>query len=294
MAEEVGAAVGHLRVGSRVCVHYLAFCGQCRYCAAGQEPFCATVEMIGKHRDGGFAEYVRAPAASVLELPEEIPFEAGAVMMCSSATALHAWNKAELAAGESVAIFGFGGLGFSALQLARALGAAEIFVVEVQEAKLRLAAGMGGIPIDPKLADPADQIGQATKGRGVDIALELAGLPATMDQAVRSLGIFGRAALVGLSDKSFPVAPYANLINKEARIIGVSDHLASELPGLLAMARAGRLEFPEKSLRAIPLEAAAINAALDVLEGKEEAGGKEEGRRKREEGCPIRTVVRAG
>jgi propanol-preferring alcohol dehydrogenase len=253
---------------------------------AGQEPFCASVEMMGKHRDGGFAEYVRVPAASVLPLPEEIEFEQGAVMMCSSATALHALNKAGLAAGETVAIFGFGGLGYSALQLARALGAAEVFVVERKEAKRRLVAGMGGIAIDPKRGDAAEQIRERTKGRGVDIALELAGDPATMDQAVRSVGIFGRAAMVGLSDKTFAVAPYANLINKEARIIGVSDHLASELPGLLGMAQAGRLAIPEKVLRHIPLEARTINAALDGLEGKEE--GKDE------EGCPIRTVIRPG
>ncbi len=68
--------------------------------------------MIGKHRDGGYAEFIKVPSRNVFVLPDEIPFEVGAVMMCSSATALHALQKARLNSGDSVAIFGFGGLGF--------------------------------------------------------------------------------------------------------------------------------------------------------------------------------------
>jgi propanol-preferring alcohol dehydrogenase len=87
-----------------------------------------------------------------------------------------------------------------------------------------------------------------------------------MDAAVRCLGIFGRAALVGLTQKSFEVAPYQNVINKEAEVIGVSDHLASELPLLLEMARDGRLRFPPNAIRTVPLEAASVNETLDALE----------------------------
>ena len=83
---------------------------------------------------------------------------------------------------------------------------------------------------------------------------------------MRCLGVFGRAALVGLTQKSFPIAAYQNVINKEAEIIGVSDHLASELPLLLEMARDGRLHFPPYAIRTIPLEAVAVNETLDALE----------------------------
>src|SRR5438477_442463 len=119
------------RQGDRVCVHYLVTCGQCRYCRRGLEQFCASGEMIGKHRDGGYAEFIVVPERSVFELPPEIPFEQGAIMMCSSATALHALNKARMRSGETVAIFGVGGLGISAIQLARHFGAAEVFAVEI-------------------------------------------------------------------------------------------------------------------------------------------------------------------
>jgi 2-desacetyl-2-hydroxyethyl bacteriochlorophyllide A dehydrogenase len=266
VAEKTGQNVKHIVPGDRVCVHYLATCGACHFCSIGREQFCTTGKMMGKHRDGGYAEWARAPARSVFVLPAEIPFEAGAVMMCSSATSLHALNKARLQPGESVAIFGFGGLGFSALQLAKARGAGDVYAVEINPAKLKTAADFGAIPVDAAKGDPARQIRQMTKGRGADVALEFTGVPETMDAAVRCLAILGRAALVGLTPKSFEVAPYQNVINKEAEVIGVSDHLASELPLLLELARDGKLRFPADTIQTIPLEAAVINETLDALE----------------------------
>src|SRR5881392_2733499 len=105
------------KTGERVWVHYLATCGQCAFCQRGTEQFCTTVQMIGKDRDGGFAEFIAVPERSVFHLPEEIPFEQGAILMCSSATSLHALRKARLRPGEIVAVFGIGGLGLSAIQL---------------------------------------------------------------------------------------------------------------------------------------------------------------------------------
>ena len=105
-----------------------------------------------------------------------------------------------------------------------------------------------------------------TSGAGVDVALELVGLPLTMRQAVQSLGKLGRAALVGLTQQSFEIAPYSEVLNKEGEIIGVSDHLASEIPSLLELARTRKLDLTDGIIRTIPLEAAAANTALDGLE----------------------------
>src|SRR6266481_2644733 len=141
--ERVGKDVSNVAAGDRVCVHYLVHCGHCHFCSRGLEQFCPEVQMIGKHRDGGYAEFITVPAKSTFALPNEISFEAGAIMMCSSATVLHTLNKARLKSGESIAIFGFGGLGFSALQLARALGSEGIYVVDINPAKLALAKTLG-------------------------------------------------------------------------------------------------------------------------------------------------------
>src|SRR6266446_3960257 len=96
MVEKVGAEVSGFEPGNRVCVHYLVTCGECAYCRQGSEQFCASGAMIGKHRDGGYAQFIVMPARSLFTLPEEIPFKHAAIMMCSSATSLHALNKARL------------------------------------------------------------------------------------------------------------------------------------------------------------------------------------------------------
>src|SRR6478609_6382431 len=167
--EEVGSDVTHLSAGDRVCVHYLAHCGSCEFCVRGLEQFCRSGQMIGKHRDGGYAELIKVPGANAFQLPDEIPFEVGAIIMCSSATALHALKKARLKAGESIAILGFGGLGFSAFQLARAFDCGDVYVVDVNRVKLASAAGMGAIAIDANMTDPVEEIREATNGRGVDV-----------------------------------------------------------------------------------------------------------------------------
>jgi propanol-preferring alcohol dehydrogenase len=266
VVEMGGSEVRTVKPDDRVCLHYLATCGTCEWCRAGNEQFCRDGQMIGKHRAGGYAEFILVPERSVFALPEEIPFPQGAILMCSAATSLHAIRQARLQPGESVAVFGAGGLGSSAIQLARAVGAAAVFAVDINPRKLEFAATLGATPIDAASDDPVTAIQELTDGRGVDVALELVGLPLTMQQAVGSLAIKGRAALAGITPESFPVAPYHEVINKEAEIIGVSDHLAAELPELIAFARDGTLNLAPVVTACIPLEANAINLALDRLE----------------------------
>lgn len=281
---QVGELVNGWRPGDRVCLHYLATCGHCAYCNQGTEQFCATGQMIGKHRDGGYAEFIVVPARSVFPLPDAIPFEQGAVMMCSSATALHALRKGRLAAGESVAVFGAGGLGMSAIQLAQALGALRVFAVDRDAGRLALAERLGAIPVrtdspsEDCQSSPADEIRRLNGGRGVDVALDFVGIAATLRPAIASLAPFGRAVAVGLGDQPVPIYPYQEIIGREAEIIGCSDHLASEIPLLTELVRRGSLDLAMVVTDVIPLDADAINAALNRLE-RYGAGG-------------VRTVVR--
>ena len=266
VVEGIGNGVENFKSGDRVCVHYLVTCGTCAFCRAGHEQFCPAAQMIGKDRDGGYAEFIAVPERSLFHLPAEISFEEGAILMCSSATSLHALNKARLRAGETVAVFGVGGLGVSAIQIALYLGAAKVFAVDINPEKLRLAARSGAVPVNATERDPVAQLREMTRGAGVDVALELVGLPLTMRQAVQSLGKLGRAALVGLTQETFEIAPYGELLNKEAEIIGVSDHRAREIPLLLELARSRKLDLSHGIIRTIPLEAAAVNITLDDLE----------------------------
>ncbi len=265
VVEQIGAGVDTLHVGDRVCLHYMVTCGDCLYCRMGNEQFCSYGKMIGKYQDGGYAEFICVPARSAFPLPRDIPFEFGAIMMCSSATSFHALRKGRLQAGETVAIFGVGGLGISALQLAKAFGALDVYAVDINSTKLELAARFGALPVNAAESDPVAEIQRLTGGRGVDVAVEVIGLPQTIQQAVYALAIFGRAVVVGITDKPVAIDTYQHLMGKEAELIGSSDHLASELSALIEYARRGTLDLTGVVTRKLPLDADAINAAMDRL-----------------------------
>lgn len=264
--ENTGAGIANTRIGERVCLHYLLTCGDCAYCRQGREQFCVTGTMIGKHRDGGYAEYITVPARNAVPLPDTVSYEQGAVLMCSTSTSFHALKKARLRAGESVAVFGTGGLGMSAIQLAYAMGASVVFAIDISSEKLAITETYGAIPVNASVCDPVESLAQKTGGKGIDVSLEVIGLPETMQQAVRCLAVFGRAALAGISDSPFEIDSYQELLGKEAQVIGCSDHLLEELPILLEFLRQGRIDLSHVITASVPLEAEAINTVLDTLE----------------------------
>ena len=266
VVEQVGSEVTDVSVGDRVCLHYMVTCGDCLYCSLGSEQFCTSGQMLGKNRDGGYAEYISLPARNAFPLPDEIPFEHGAIMMCSSATSFHALRKGRVEAGETVAVFGVGGLGTSAVQLARAFGALDVYAVDINADKLKMAERFGAIPVNGAETDPVAEIKRLTGGRGVDVALELIGLPLTVRQCVESLAVFGRAVMVGLTDETTEIETYRELICREAELIGSADHLAHELPTLIELTRQGTLDLSDVVTGTVPLDASAINEAMDRLE----------------------------
>ncbi|MHA1220546.1 MAG: alcohol dehydrogenase catalytic domain-containing protein [Candidatus Heimdallarchaeota archaeon] len=256
--EEIGDKVTDFKKGDRVCLNYMITCGKCEYCVKGSEQFCVHGKMIGKDVNGGYAEYIAVPTRGVYKLPDAVSFEHASVMMCSSATSLHAIKKTRLQPGETIAIFGLGGLGISALQLAKVFGAKEIYAVDIDPKKLLTAKYMGAIPINAKENDPVEQIMTLTKGIGVDVALELIGLKLTMEQGVKSLARFGRLGLVGITRELLEIDSY-EAICREKEIIGVSDHLLSELPFLLDLAEQGKIDLSKVVTKSVPLEADTIN-----------------------------------
>jgi len=216
--------------GERVAVHYLLPNG----------------DMIGKEVDGGYAERIAVPAANAIPIPSHVSFEEAAIMMCSTATAFHALRLASFQPGESLAILGFGGLGISALQLAKRMGASEVNVIDRVPEKLTLAQSLG-----------------AESGmKPADVALDFIGNEELSVQALRALKPGGRLMLVAINLRDMRFDPYADVLAKERRIIGVSDHTRDELLELMQM----RLDLSQAITRRVPLEAEAINSALDDLD----------------------------
>ncbi len=258
----VGTGVEDFVTGDRVCVHYQVGCGSCDYCHRGFEQFCPEGQMIGNGRPGGYAEQIVVPARNVIAVPEAVSLAHAAVMMCSSATSLHALRKGRLARGETVAIFGIGGLGMSAVQLAIIEGADRVYAVVPNPANLHQDAALGAVPSDPA----GDTVTRIRENGPADVALDLVGSATVMRQCLDVLAPMGRAVAVGLTPDSFPVGPYTDLVAGESELIGASDHTAAEIVELLDLAAAGTLQLDGIVDRRVALEAPAVNAALDDLE----------------------------
>jgi propanol-preferring alcohol dehydrogenase len=146
------------------------------------------------------------------------------------------------------------------------MGAVDVFAVDIKQDKLELASEYNAIPIDASRCDAVQEIRHLTKGKGVDVALEMIGLQGTMKQTVESLGILGRAVIVGISKMPLEVDPYTTLIGYEAEVIGSNDHLLQELPLLMDLARRNILDTSRVISQVIPLDAEKINRRLNDLE----------------------------
>jgi propanol-preferring alcohol dehydrogenase len=262
----VGENVTDIREGQRVALHYLTSCGECERCTRFGEQFCPTGGMLGKDRDGGYAQRIVVPAYNAIPIPDEVKSDVAAIMMCSTATAYHALRLGNIQKGDSVAVLGFGGLGVSAAQLARALGASEVFAVDVVPEKLELAAKFGATPLDARETPVHKAILGATDGKGVDIVLEFTGNETVAHGGLRSLSPGGRLMIVAINLRKFEFNPFTDLLVRERHIIGCSDHTRAELVELMELARTGQIDMSRAITRTVPLETDAVNGALDDLE----------------------------
>jgi propanol-preferring alcohol dehydrogenase len=224
--------------GQRVALHYLHDDGR----------------MLGKEVDGGYAESIVVPASNAVPIPDGVSFETAAVMMCSTSTAYHALRLSALRPSESVAILGFGGLGASAVQLAKVMGASRVFAVDRVAEKQELAASFGAIPAS------VDDL------RDIDVVLDFAGHPATTLQALRALARGGRIMIVAINLRELAIDPYRDVLARERHIIGVSDHTREELVELLQLAQRGLIDISRVITRRVSPEAAAIKEVLDDLD----------------------------
>lgn len=220
--------------GTPVTVFPLLWCGRCAECERGEYARCHDYGYLGSRSDGGFAEYVVAPARNCLPLPQGVSLEEGA-MTEPAAVALHAVKRAGLRAGETVAVFGAGPIGLLVAQWARALGAARVLVFDIAPANLDLARTLGFSEVfDSRAGDPQKAVEAATAGRGADVAVEAAGVPATFTAAVAAAAAGGRVVMLGnpSGDVTLPAALISRMMRRELALVGTwnSSFSASGLP----------------------------------------------------------------
>lgn len=251
--------------GMRVAVHPAAPCGECELCRAGRESICRDMEGLGMHRDGGYAELVAAPVRSLVKVPDDLPLEQAAVATDAVATAFHALAcRGRLQAGESVAVFGCGGLGTHALLLARLMGAGKIVAVDTKPSALMRAPDFGA---HDTVDATGGEAGREVRSRGgVDLALDFVGVPETVGQAMKSLKRGGRCVVVGVGMKPLQLAPSAILTSGEYELRGCYGSERRDLKRVLELAGLGVLDLSRSVSATFSLSDA--NKALAALESK--------------------------
>ncbi|HMA08559.1 MAG TPA: zinc-dependent alcohol dehydrogenase, partial [Ramlibacter sp.] len=230
---ERGANVKHLAQGDRVGVAWLhATCGQCGPCREGRENMCRKGLITGVMVDGGYAEYMVARASHALRVPEGLTAEAAAPLFCAGLTVYRALKSAEVGPGNRVGIFGVGGLGHLAVQIAKAWGA-EVIALDVDPAKLELARSLGAAQTFN--AANADDIKALRKQGGVNVAVVTSAAKAAYDTAFKCLAPGGTLSVVGLPAEPLTF-PALALVGIEARIVGSSVGTRDDMRAVLELA----------------------------------------------------------
>ncbi len=193
-----GVAPSEAKVGDRVMNHHYLGCGVCPHCLDGWSQLCPEGFVVfGVTAHGAHAPYMKVPARTLVPLPGELSFTTGAAISCGTGTAYGALRRLDLAAGDTIAIFGQGPVGLSATQLARAMGA-KVIALDIGAERLARATEFGAEHlIDPGSDDPVEAIKAWTGGAGADLTLECSGAPAARVAAVRCLRTWGRACYLG-------------------------------------------------------------------------------------------------
>ncbi len=264
----MGARVEGWEEGDRVAVTPLLFCSSCRNCITGHTNVCLERRILGIQANGALAEYLAAPAKNLVRLPENVPFTVGAIITDAVATPFQALaERAALRAGETVAIFGAGGLGLHAVQISRLLGAQKIIVVDPREGQLERAAQMGAdLTIDPQQTPPVEAIQEATGGLGVDVAAEFVGLQETIAQCVESVVMGGRVVVAGLGADPINIVPPTEFVRKGISFLGSYGFTKRNIEQLVQLAASKRLNLEESITHTFPLEE--VNTALEYLHEK--------------------------
>jgi len=271
IVEEIGSRVKNVNVGDRVCVHYIISCGDCVHCSQGNDNRCRNRRSIGYHVDGGFAEYISIPARNAFKLPDEIPFDQGAIIGCAVSTAFHALRVGEFQPGDTVAVFGLGGVGMHAVAWARALGASMIIGVDIMDFKIRLAKEFGAdYTINAAEEDPVKEIRYLTDDLGVDVSLEVAGTEKTMEYAILSAceSNYASGRVVSVAAQFKPIKIKGMRTLREGALRKSGDHTRDDLRRVIKLVKAKRINLSKSITHRLRFDE--LNRGLEILDEKKE------------------------
>ena len=294
IVQRVGSGVSILKPGDHVILSWAPSCGRCRFCLMGRPAICANPPTFGYLRDGrvrmhwrgedvfhfgtvsSYASEVVVPEDCAIRIREDMPLDVAALIGCATTTGIGAViNTAAVRPGESVAVFGCGGVGLSAVMGAALVGANPIIAVDLRQDKLDIARRVGAThTIDASTQDVPEAIRNIIEG-GVEHAIVAVGVESVVQQAWESIATAGTCVLIAFmgSGAHLTIDP-VRLIAKEARLIGSrygSAQPAVEFPRLVDLYMSGRLPIDTLITRRYSLDE--INEAHRALAAGENARG---------------------
>lgn len=274
---DVGDGVDGWMPGDRVAFQMVRPCGRCAYCEVGREALCRDLVVPGIDADGAQAEYVLADPRFLTPLPSSVPFDQAAILTDAVATPYHALKRGGVGEGVLVAVFGLGGLGMHAVQLAKLAGA-DVIGVDLDPVNLERARDWGADEVvDASDGRPARRIRELTGG-GVDRSFEMVGANVAIDQALKCLKPGGRATVVGLTPEDMRLLPGSLFVSQELELVGSFGSSSSDLNELIDLVDAGRLDLSASITHRTDLDG--FPDALRQLESRD--------------GHPVRIVVTYG
>ena len=245
VVSDIGAGVTQFKIGDRVTVPFVNGCGSCSFCASGNAQVCPAQTQPGFTQWGSFAQYVSLDNAdfNLIALPDAITFSTAAALGCRFATAFRGLTaRAQVQPGQCVAIFGCGGVGLSAIMIAKALGA-QVIAIDISLIALTKAIQVGAdMTINSGVEDAIARILEIT-GDGAHVAVDALGSQATSVQSILSLRRRGRQLQLGLlpTPDGLTPEPMGRVIAYELDLLGSHGMAAKDYPQMLAMIEAGLL-----------------------------------------------------
>jgi propanol-preferring alcohol dehydrogenase len=235
---EKGGDVSDLRVGDRVGVPWVHWtCGDCEFCREGHENLCPKQKITGVTVDGGYAELVKAPASHALKIPDGLSPVEAAPLFCAGVTVFRALRQARISPGQSLAVFGVGGLGHLAVQIGRGLGA-DVTAIDISDEKLALAKSLGASTL---LNAASTNVVKELRGKGgVHVALVASAARAAYDTAFSCVRPTGTLLVVGLPAENICFPPIL-MAAAEVRIQASAVGTRQDLREVLALAAAGKI-----------------------------------------------------
>lgn len=276
---ETGPETYHFEPGDRVADETHGGCGYCRNCKRGRYTACLNYgerEKGHKHYgftvDGGYATYCAIRERNLHHLPEELSFRAG-TLITTAACSLYGVERADVEAGDTVAILGPGPIGLTAVQCAKLRGAKEVVVTGTRESRLRVAREVGADhTVNVHETDPVEAVRELTDGVGPDVAIETAGVHETVSQAVEMVRPAGRVGIIGNPGKGeTPISTQA-IVNGDLDVYGVKaqgQNVAERVSKLMT-----RPEFRTDPIITHEFDFEDLLAAMDAFENREDGAVK--------------------